>query len=78
MAGLSPDLTRHALEVPCPACEYPVWVIWAEIVAGSTVICPCCRVRVRLVDDTGSAQVAAAEIKAAVQAIRDVLRRKPL
>jgi hypothetical protein len=76
MTSLSRDIVRHALDVPCPMCKYPVWVIWAEIVTGSTVICPCCRVGMRLVDETGSAQMVAARIQAAVQTLGEVFRRR--
>jgi hypothetical protein len=76
MASLGRDIMRHALDVPCPTCGYLVWVIWAEIVTGSTVTCPCCRVGIRLVDETGSAQVAVARMQEAVQALGDVFRRQ--
>jgi hypothetical protein len=76
MASLSRDVMRNTLDVPCPRCGYRVWVITAEIVCGSTVICPCCRVGIRLVDQTGSVQVAAARMQAAIQALGDVFRRR--
>jgi hypothetical protein len=76
MAGLGRNVMRHTLDIPCPRCSYPVWVITAEIVSGSTVMCPCCRVRIRLVDQSGSVQVAAARMQAAVQALGDVFRRR--
>ena len=76
IASLSRDVMRHTLDVPCPRCDYRVWVIYAEIVAGSTVICPCCRVGIRLVDQTGSVQVAAARMQEAIQGLGDVFRRR--
>jgi uncharacterized Zn-finger protein len=50
-------------EVECPTCEYPSWVIWAEIAAQAIILCPCCRTRVRLVDAEGSAQNAARAVE---------------
>ena len=76
MASLSREVMRHTLDVPCPGCGYLVWVIMAEIVSGSMVICPCCRVGIHLVDQTGSVQVAAAQMQAAVEALGDVFKRR--
>lgn len=50
-------------EVECPACEYPIWVIWAEIVAQAVILCPCCRVQIRLADAEGSVQKAARAVE---------------
>jgi len=50
-------------EVECPACQYPIWVIWAEISVQALVLCPCCRTRVHLVDAEGSAQEAARAVE---------------
>jgi len=74
MASLSREFMTHTLDVPCPVCGYLVWVIMAEIVSGSMVICPCCRVGIRLVDQTGSIQVAAAQMQAAIEALGDVFK----
>jgi hypothetical protein len=67
MESLSGEIIRHPIEVPCPSCSYPVWVVWAEIAAGVSVICPCCRVQIRLVDQTGSVQVAPNQVREALQ-----------
>ena len=75
MASFSREFMSHTLDLPCPVCGYLVWVIMAEIVSGSMVICPCCRVGIRLVDQTGSVQVAAAQMQAAVEALGDVFKR---
>jgi hypothetical protein len=52
-----------------------VWVLWAEVIAGVTVICPCCRVRIRLVDESGSAQVAPQRLEEALGELERTLRR---
>lgn len=54
--SLSAQLLHSAHEVDCPECEYPIRVQWSEIVAQTTVLCPCCRLRIRLVDGDGSVQ----------------------
>lgn len=76
MESLSRSMMRHAMDVPCPECSYPVWVLWAEIAAGTTVTCPCCRIRIRLVDETGSVQTAPAQMQAAVEALGEAFRRR--
>ena len=50
-------------EVECPGCKYPIWVIWAEIAAQAIILCPCCRIRIRLVDAEGSVQDAARSVE---------------
>jgi DNA-directed RNA polymerase subunit RPC12/RpoP len=42
----------------CPRCGYAIWIQYAEIIAQTPVLCPCCRVRVLLRDTTGSVQLA--------------------
>ncbi|MGW0577502.1 hypothetical protein ACWD25_16310 [Streptomyces sp. NPDC002920] len=54
--SLATRLLRADLEVACPACTYPMWIRYSEVVAQSTVICPCCYARIRLVDEAGGAQ----------------------
>jgi DNA-directed RNA polymerase subunit RPC12/RpoP len=53
---LSAQILHSDLEIDCPDCGYPIWVLWSEIVAQTTIRCPCCRVRIRLVDRDGDAQ----------------------
>jgi ribosomal protein S27E len=69
------DLLHTEREVPCPQCEYPIWVLWSEIVAQTTIRCPCCRRRVRLVDATGSIQNIGADIDAQLRRIFGGLSR---
>jgi hypothetical protein len=72
-AGL--DLMGHDMDVPCPRCGYPVWVVLAEVAAGITVTCPCCRVAIRLVDQTGSVQVVSTQVREALKDLEGTLRR---
>jgi hypothetical protein len=74
MASSGLDLMGHPMEVPCPRCGYPVWVVLAEVAAGITVICPCCRVQIRLVDATGSVQVANAQVQEALDDLAKTLK----
>lgn len=61
--SLATQLLHSDLEVPCPRCEYPIWVRWSEVVVQQTVLCPCCRIRVGLVDDRGGMQMAGNDIE---------------
>jgi DNA-directed RNA polymerase subunit RPC12/RpoP len=45
-------------EFRCPRCGYAIWILYAEIVAQTSVLCPGCRVRVLLRDAAGSVQLA--------------------
>jgi hypothetical protein len=53
---LTGQLVNMSVEVPCPRCSYRIWAMLAEVIARSFVLCPCCRIGVRLVDSAGSAQ----------------------
>jgi hypothetical protein len=75
MESASFDLMGHDMDLPCPRCGYPVWVVLAEVVAGITVICPCCRAAIRLVDQTGSVQVASTQLQEALKGLEGTLRR---
>jgi hypothetical protein len=55
---LATQFLRGDLDVDCPTCGYSLWVRWSEVVAQTTVLCPCCRIRIRLLDDRGGMQTA--------------------
>ncbi len=74
MESLSRFVMGNAIDVPCPHCQYPIWVVWAEVAARVSVICPCCRVTIRLVDETGSVQTAPEQMQAALDGLESALR----
>ena len=74
MGSLAASLMSHDMDVPCPRCGYPVWLLWSELAARVTLRCPCCRVRVRL-DDGGTAQVTAHQVQSAIDDLGSTLRR---
>ncbi|SDF30002.1 hypothetical protein SAMN05660662_1782 [Blastococcus aurantiacus] len=63
------ELLDSDIEVPCPSCEYPVWVRLVEVVARCAVLCPSCRCRIWLTDADGSVQNAASEVQDAMNAL---------
>src|SRR5829696_1912631 len=60
LAGMATSLATQLLhgdhEVGCPRCGYPIWIMYAEIVAQTAVRCPCCRIGIWLHDADGSTQ----------------------
>jgi hypothetical protein len=54
--SLATQFLHGDLEVDCPACEYLIWVTWAEVVVRTAVTCSCCRTRIWLGDADGSMQ----------------------
>jgi DNA-directed RNA polymerase subunit RPC12/RpoP len=65
------QILRSTLTIACPRCGYDVWVRYSEIVTQVAVRCPCCRVRIRLVDDAGSVATAGRQVD---QAIEDMFK----
>lgn len=63
------QILRSTLTVACPSCGYEVWLRYSEIVAQVMVRCPCCRVRIKLLDEYGSAAVAGREIEQEITGI---------
>jgi hypothetical protein len=67
MESFETQILHSSQEASCPRCGYPNWVRMSEIVVGTTILCPCCRVRIRLVNDRGSATTAARQIEATIR-----------
>ena len=59
------------IDVPCPNCEYPIWVRLVEVVAHCVVVCPVCRWQIRLNDAEGSVENVADDIE---NAMEDLMR----
>lgn len=59
-ACVSPSLASQLLhddhEIGCPECGYPVWIRFSEVIAQCTMTCPCCRLRLHLIDADGKIQ----------------------
>lgn len=65
--GLESQLMESDVELSCPTCTCVLWVLWAEIVAQTSVRCPACRGLVRLIDHEGGVHNAAADIEAMIR-----------
>jgi phage FluMu protein Com len=65
------QILRSTQTIACRSCGYDVWIRYSEIVTQVVVRCPCCRVRINLIDDRGSAATAGRQIE---QAIEDMFK----
>ena len=61
--SLSAQFLHSDVNVDCLECEHPIWVQWSEIVAQSTILCPCGRLSIRLVDGEGGVQKLGADLE---------------
>jgi hypothetical protein len=62
-------------DVACPECRYPVWIRCSEVAAQVTVLCPYCRVRIRLVNPDGSAATVERQIEREVERVEEEITR---
>ena len=76
MASTGMSMLVHVdVDLGSPVCQYPIWVRLIEVAAQVAVLCPACRRRIWLRDDTGSVQHAPAAIDHAVnEALADLTR----
>ena len=63
------------ITVPCPVCEYAMDVELLSVHLEETVFCPCCKVRIKLVDDNASLYGAQQEIDSAIQDLRNTVNK---
>lgn len=66
--SLATQFMRHYFDdITCPRCGFGMWVRFAEVVAGVTIVCPVCRGRYLLVDDRAQLQTLGVRLDAEVQ-----------
>ena len=68
-ASIESQVLRMDADVECPQCRYPFWVRMSEVIVQTTVLCPCCHCRVRLVDERGSAATAGSVVASQVESL---------
>lgn len=69
------DLDHVMVDVPCPRCGYGVEV---QLLDARTQVyrwCPCCRVRIHLVEPDGSVSVSIDAAEEAMHSLAETLRR---
>ncbi len=67
--SLETQMLHWDFDVECPRCDFPFWVRMSEVVAQTTVMCPCCHCHVRLVDARGSAATAPAVVSGQINSM---------
>jgi uncharacterized ferredoxin-like protein len=74
MDDLATQLLRADVGVDCPVCGFSVWARMSEMIAQVTILCPCCRVSIRLIDDHGGLATASDTIETLIaDLVRDLL-----
>lgn len=64
---LSTLLLNAWVDVECPLCDFPFDVQMVDVVSQVWRWCPCCRARIRLVDDHGGTSTGLADADAAMR-----------
>ena len=59
----------------CPACDYGVDVKLQSVRMEETIICPCCKRDIRLVDEGSSLHIANAEIESTLNEFKRELKK---
>ena len=59
----------------CPSCEYAMDVELLSVHLEETVFCPCCKVRIKLLDDHASVYGAEQKITSAIQDFRSMAKK---
>lgn len=75
LAPVALDLGRVMVEVPCPRCGYHVAI---QLLDARTQVwrwCPCCRVRIRLVEPDGTVSGSISGVEEAMHSLEQTIRR---
>ena len=69
------NLDRVLVEVPCPRCGYAIEI---QLLDARTQVwrwCPCCRVRIHLVEPDGSVSVSVDAAEEAMRSLEETVRK---
>ena len=69
------DLDHVMVEVPCPRCGYGVEIQLLDARTQSWRWCPCCRLRIRMVEPDGSVSASITAAERGMQSLQETLRR---
>jgi hypothetical protein len=75
LGQLSYELLQQLIEIQCPECEYEFEIQMLDIRVQAYKLCPCCRVRIHLVDAGGSTFGALEAVDDAMRQLERTLRR---
>jgi hypothetical protein len=68
------DVDGAWLAAECPRCTYSVDFTFLQVRLGDTVICPCCKSNIRLMDEAASAEGAKRDLDTAADALSRALQ----
>lgn len=74
-ATLLVDLARALVEVECPGCGYPFEIQMLDASCQVHRRCPCCRVRIHLVEPDGTVSGGIEDVESAFRDLERALRR---
>lgn len=72
--GIARDLEGRLVDLECPVCGFGLEVLVVDVICQVWRFCPCCRVRIRLMDGSGEVHVAMDEVEAAMGSLLRTFR----
>ena len=70
------DITKGVfVSMPCPSCGYGVDVELLSVRLEERVYCPCCKIRIQLIDDDATVFGAQDRIEAAVEDLKKTVEK---
>ena len=66
-------LQRSYVDLPCPICSYIMSVQIRSVCLEESMFCPCCKVRVDLIDENGGMQRACDNLSSSLEGLNQTL-----
>jgi hypothetical protein len=66
-------LDNIPLDVPCPICDYPIFVLMSEVQAQVHIRCSCCWALVHLIDNDASVADATRRVESSLRELFESL-----
>jgi len=67
-------LDRHWLSCQCPICKYELEFTFLQVRLEETILCPCCKSYIHLVDSDASAEGSRREVNNALAELKKLLK----
>jgi hypothetical protein len=68
------DIARSLIEFPCPSCSYEIEIQMLDAATQVWRWCPCCRVRIHIVEPDGTLSSGAQDMNRAIRDLGKPLR----
>ena len=70
------DITKGVfVSMPCPSCGYEVDVELLSVRLEERVFCPCCKIRIQLIDDDANVFGAQERVEAAFEDLKNTVEK---